>query len=319
MASFRRYMLPVIVIIIFLSRFLFFYEPERVTKKSEPLSFVTLLQNPASDFSSISREDTLKFSKNTSKITGIRVEFLVAIFSQESSLGKNVGSCYLFDPRIFGGGVGVDLSSGTFSSRIMKPERDVKPFMEIMKNLDRNPFFTAVSCPMKVGWGGAMGPAQILPSTWITVQKRTAIALNKKVVDPWIPEDAFMAAGIHLKDLGADHKKISSERSAACRYFSGKSCGKKNSAIAQYGDSVMKKTKYFEKILNPEKPIDTPIKTKPKHKAMQEKKNKHTEKRILKKVHKTRSVSKLMHQTNSVVKNSKTVPLSKIQKKRERK
>lgn len=249
-------------------------------KRDFPLTTV-LSTNTLPELPDISYEDMLKFAKNASKETGVRPEFLAAIISQESSEGKNVGSCFLFDPKLFGPGIGINLFSGTFTGKIMKPDRDVKPFFEIMEELDRSPFFTPVSCPMKIGWGGAMGPMQIIPSTWILVKDRTAIALGKKLVDPWVPEDAFMAAAIRLKDLGAARGKVSNERAAACKYFSGKSCGEKklvlvkktkhrkrvykkiyveNPMIAKYADSVIKKTAYFQKILHPHE--DTPVKTK---------------------------------------------------------
>ncbi|MFA5830318.1 MAG: lytic murein transglycosylase [Candidatus Paceibacterota bacterium] len=264
MPSFRKFWLPVILLALFLSHLPFLGNTEKETQNTET---ATIINWP--DFS---HEDIVKFAKNASKKTGVRPEFLIAILSQESSLGKNVGSCFLFDPKLFGGGVGVDFRSGIFSSRIMKPERDVEPFLKIMRELNRSPFLTPVSCPMKIGWGGAMGPHQILPSTWVLVKDRAAAALGKNHVDPWNPEDSTMAAAIHLKDLGADYKTVSKERTAACKYFSGKPCGEKrlvlvkktkrskprhkwiyveNRLIASYGNSIVKKTAYFHKILNP--------------------------------------------------------------------
>jgi hypothetical protein len=219
-------------------------------------------------FSNPSRSDAIRFANNASKETGVRPEYLFAIYNQETSLGKNFGSCYLIDQDIFGYGVGVNLRAGNFSDRIMKPERDVKPFFIIMDELDRSPYFTAVSCPMKnIGWGGGMGHMQFIPSTWILVKDRVANALNKKVADPWNIEDAIWAAAFHLKDLGADHKKASNEREAACRYFSGKSCGEnkvvlvkkkhkkparktmyvEHPIVARYANSVIKNAAYFQK------------------------------------------------------------------------
>ncbi len=278
-----------IMLVILISLLLFSQEQESLPQKPsirEVPPTTVLSKNTLPELPNISYEDVIKFAKNASKETGVRPEFLAAIISQESSEGKNVGSCFLFDPKLFGSGVGINLFSGTFTSKIMKPDRDVEPFFKIMEELDRSPFFTPVSCPMKTGWGGAMGPMQIIPSTWILVKDRTAIALGKKMVDPWVPEDAFMAAAIHLKDLGADHGKVSSERTAACKYFSGKPCGEKklvlvkktkhrkaryktmyveSPMVAQYGDSVIKKTKYFQKIFHPPVVLDIKAKQKTHH------------------------------------------------------
>ncbi len=271
MITLRKYWIPIVLIIILFSRLLLFSESTNDTFKVDFPPVSTLENNAPPPWVGISRDETMAYVKSASKETGIIPEFLLAIFSQETSSGKNLGSCFLFNPKIFGPGIGVDFYSGKFTSRVMKPERDVEPFLSIMKELDRNPYITAVSCPMKIGYGGAMGPMQIIPSTWILIKDRTAIALGKKVVDPWIPQDAFMGAAIHLRDLGADHKSDERKRNAACRYFSGKSCGEKklittkkskkgiakkrlvyveNHLIAGYGNSIMKKMKYFYKILH---------------------------------------------------------------------
>ena len=285
MVSLRKYWPPAVFLIIFLFHLLLFSKPETTTS-SYPKPAISW------ETSAYSYKDLLRFAENASRETGIRSEYLVAIFSQESSLGKNVGSCFLFNPNLFGPGIGINLHTGNFTSKIMKPERDVLPFFAIMKELDRNPYFTPISCPMEIGWGGAMGPAQILPSTWILVKDRTADTLGKRKVDPWVPEDAFMAAAIHLKDLGADRKKPSWERTAACRYFSGKPCGEyklitvkktrhgkthqklvyvENPMIAGYGNSVMKKTAYFQKLLKPWEFVQKKLNKKTKSKALSKK------------------------------------------------
>lgn len=169
--------------------------------------------------------------------TGVRPAFLLAIFSQESSYGKNVGSCYLKDP---GTGAGVGMNTGTPFAKVMKPDRDVGPFLQIMNELGRDPYKTRVSCPQSVGWGGAMGPAQFIPSTWMGVRNAVASFIGVSLADPWQPLDAFMAAGIYLRDLGAGGGGYSAERNAACRYFSGSKCGA-SSYAASYGDQVMAK------------------------------------------------------------------------------
>jgi hypothetical protein len=40
----------------------------------------------------------LQFATEASQKTGVRPAFLLGILTQESNLGKNVGSCYLKDP-----------------------------------------------------------------------------------------------------------------------------------------------------------------------------------------------------------------------------
>jgi len=274
MTSFRKLWLPAILLVFFLPGLVPFSEQTKEIQKTDTVAekIIRPVKNIIAELVEITNDDILRFAKNASKETGVRREYLFAIYSQETSSGKNLGSCFLFDPDVFGPGVGVNLRSGIFSKRIMKPERDIKPFFATMEELGRNPYLTPVSCPMKdIGWGGGMGHMQFIASTWILVKDRTAIALGKAVADPWNIEDAIMAAAIHLQDLGADRNTVSHERTAACRYFSGKPCGEtkvilikkkhkkprykkvyvENRIIAQYGNSIIKKTAYYHKLLNP--------------------------------------------------------------------
>jgi membrane-bound lytic murein transglycosylase B len=184
----------------------------------------------------------LDYANIVSKSTGIRPAFLLAIFQQESGFGKSQGSCFLKDP-VTGSGVGKN--TGTPFSDVMKPTRDVAPFLDLMQRLGRDPYTTPVSCPQTGGYGGAMGPAQFIPSTWILFEKRIERALGIETSDPWFARDAFMAAGIYLTDLGARPDSYTSERNAACRYFSGKKCAD-SSWASTYGSQVMSKAEVLQ-------------------------------------------------------------------------
>ena len=178
--------------------------------------------------------DAVTYAKEASTKTGVRAAFVLAIIQQESNLGSNVGSCYLTSSET---GAGIKKSSGVAVSNLMKLSRDVKPFLQIMQETGRDPYKTLVSCPIgNIGYGGAMGPSQFIPSTWMLNRNRVASNVGKSYVDPWNPEDAFMASAIYLSDLGASAGSYTSERNAACRYYSGKSCSGSNTF---YGDQVM--------------------------------------------------------------------------------
>jgi membrane-bound lytic murein transglycosylase B len=178
--------------------------------------------------------------------TGVRAAFLLAIMYQESSLGANVGSCYLTNTAT---GAGTNIKTGNAISRVMKPDRDVTPFLSITKALGRDPFNTRVSCPQSIGYGGAMGPGQFIPSTWRMLEDRIASALGSSSADPWQPQDAIMGTAIYMKDTGVVPGSYTSERNSACKYFSGRSCSA-SSSIAVYGTSVMAKVADIQKKLD---------------------------------------------------------------------
>lgn len=178
-------------------------------------------------------------AKYVNTVTGIRPALLLAVLTQESNIGKNVGQCYL---KNISTGEGVVALSGKSSSRVMNPTRDVSYFLEITKSLGRDPYYTPVSCPMSVGWGGAMGPAQFIPSTWANSKSgydEKVKAVTGKTADPWNIKDAFLAAGLYLKDLGV----MENEFRAVMRYFSGNSWSKWEEF---YGNSVLSIAKQYE-------------------------------------------------------------------------
>jgi len=189
------------------------------------------------DSGEISFGKALDYANVVSAKTGIRPAFLLAVFQQESSFGANQGSCLLKNRST---GEGVSAKTGNVKAKVMNPTRDVPPFLLITAQVGRDPFNTRVSCPQEVGWGGAMGAAQFIPSTWVLFTSRITAALGTETADPWNARDAFMAAGMYLTDLGATPNSYSAERDAACRYFSGSKCSKSTWA-ATYGSQVMQK------------------------------------------------------------------------------
>ena len=121
----------------------------------------------------------------------------------------------------------------------MSPTRDVPPFLSITTALNVDPYHTVISCPQAIGWGGAMGPAQFIASTWKLFASRIQKALGiSDYANPWNPEHAFMASALYLTDLGAASKSYTAESNAACKYYSGSSCSK-SAFVASYGTSVM--------------------------------------------------------------------------------
>lgn len=174
----------------------------------------------------------LNYANEVNKKLGVDPAFLLAILTQESNLGANVGQCYLTNTDT---GSGVGKNTGTPFNNVMHPTRDVPVFLALASELGINAFQTAVSCPIKgvQGYGGAMGPAQFIPSTWKLLANRLKEILGYDA-NPWSPKDAFMASGMYLSDLGASVDTASAQSRAACKYYGsgGSSC--------TYSKSVMK-------------------------------------------------------------------------------
>ncbi len=186
--------------------------------------------------------EAYEIAKYVSNITGVRPALLLAVLTQESNIGKNVGQCYLKNPAT---GSGVVAYNGKAVNKVMKPSRDVGHFLDITQSLGRDPYNTPVSCPMQYGWGGAMGPAQFIPSTWTLYKDRLA-AITGSAADPWNIRDAFLAAAVYLADLGATKQTYEYEWCAALSYFAG-SCSLSNQVRYEfYGDSVMALAKQYE-------------------------------------------------------------------------
>lgn len=204
------------------------------------------------------------YAVEAAKVTAVRPAFVLGILMQESSydssesaFGKQVGSCFVKNQQT---GEGIGANTGTAKQRVMSPTRDIPIFMTIAGNLGFDWQNQRVSCwipnyskGLPYGWGGAMGAAQFIPSTWVLYQKRIAKAFNISVeqANPWNPEHAIMAASLYLSDLGAGLQTYSAEKNAACSYYSGKKCASSSDGNI-YGNSVMRwVAKVQEEMIDP--------------------------------------------------------------------
>jgi membrane-bound lytic murein transglycosylase B len=179
--------------------------------------------------SAIPFEQALAFANQAGKLTGVRPALILGIIAEESNLGQNVGT-------------------GNWKTD-MHPTRDVPVFADITARLGLNPDTMLVSkrpcykdpndpSAQCSGWGGAMGPAQFIPSTWVLYEKKISAVTGNTPPNPWDPEDAFTASAILLKENGASAGSAASERLAALRYLAGWGNASKP-AYAFYGDDVM--------------------------------------------------------------------------------
>ena len=155
--------------------------------------------NLAMDFK-MTFDEALSYALKASINTGVRPAFLMAILKIESDWGGNVGK-------------------GTWRTD-MHP-RDFNAFAAITSALGLNPDSTPVSKKPSYGWGGAMGPAQFIPTTWILFEEAVAKLTGHNPPSPWNLEDAFTASGLMLAQSGANKQTYQSEYDAARIYIAG--------------------------------------------------------------------------------------------------
>lgn len=207
---------------------------ERRRRAASIRSQLFLLQgSPAIPF-----EEALRHAEFALTHTGVRAAFILGIIAQESELGRNIGQCNLpEDPERYKW------------QNVMKPSRDHAPYLAVTQELGLDPSAMPVSCPMRdskgnqVGWGGAMGPAQFIPSTWVLYKDAVSQITGNSPANPWTPRDAFVASGLLLRDNGAAGGK-DAEFKAAAKYFAG---GNWDSYLGRsYANQVLAKVNTYQ-------------------------------------------------------------------------
>ncbi|MDP3052072.1 MAG: lytic murein transglycosylase [bacterium] len=189
-------------------------------------------------------EKALEYANAVSKITGVRPAFLLGVISEESNLGANVGT----------GNWKNELAHSSCS-------KQRTAFAELTASLGLDPDLMSISKKAWYGYcGGAMGPAQFMPTTWQLYSDRVAKITGHNPPNPWDPYDAFTAAALYLKDSGGSNGKpvsaescaykwciANNECKAALKYLAGSNWNK--SAYSFYGCDVMAlAAKYQEQI-----------------------------------------------------------------------
>lgn len=174
---------------------------------------------------SMSMQTALDFAQFASNKTGVRPAFLLGLLKVESDLGNNVGS-------------------GNYKTDMSPSQHEA--FLSITKRLGLDPNVTPVSKrPTSYkGWGGAMGPAQMMPRTWLGYEAEVAILTGNNPPSPWDTKDAFIAAALRLSKTGATDGTKDGEWKAAMKYLAGSNWD--NPKLAWYGDRVLKLAATYE-------------------------------------------------------------------------
>ena len=192
-------------------------------------------------------EKAYEYARLAEKATGVRAAFILAILSQESKLGKHLGGCR-YDQIIKATG-----------KPAMSPSQTAV-FLEILGKLGIDPKSSAaaISCPIVSdgAYGGAMGPAQFMPSTWKLYEEDISKVTGNNPPSPWNNADAFSATALYLNDslqskTCRDYSKqipeqsqMLRERCAAAQYYAGRNW---YTYRFVYGEPVITKASGFEK------------------------------------------------------------------------
>lgn len=194
-------------------------------------------------------DDAFSASEYASSVTGVRQEFILAIFQVETRWGafKGTGNweddmykCYL---RL------ADIFPANKSYYLKRAETEKKAFFSVVEKLNLDPNSVKLSAEPAYGCGGAMGFAQFIPSTWISYEERVSAVTGHYPVSPWNLADSLVAMAVKLSDIaGVTDGKYDAEREAAGRYHGGGRWYKKQSSI-KYANDVMIWAKLYEEEL----------------------------------------------------------------------
>ena len=198
-----------------------------------------------------SYEEAYAMAKYVETATGVRPALLLGLLQTESAIGKNVGQCncsthsYCKYPDI--------------GWKEVMQSSQWEAFLQITEELGMKAETTPISCSInggKVQWGGAMGPAQFMPNTWLNPSNPDK-GYKKKVenilggtANPWRVKDAFLAAGLYLSDWGAGSQKLQKEVGAVTAYLCGTSVMTSRCKAAggySYRNQVMENASEWEK------------------------------------------------------------------------
>lgn len=201
----------------------------------------------------ITAEQALAAAKAAAGRTGIRTAFLLALLEVET--GKQ------FENRQIT--VGHNLGTGNWKRdmydcyiNLGKPktaESQKAAFFQITSELGIDPDTAKVSRRPNYGCGGAMGPAQFIPTTWVLFKDRVSKLTGRGAASPWNVEDAFTAAALYLADAGATSQQKAGEIAAARTYISGRpNCppvGAARAACLSYANRVYELSREIERAL----------------------------------------------------------------------
>lgn len=151
----------------------------------------------------LSTNDIVEAAGIAAKATGVRKDFILGELVVETNLGTFTGGC-------------------TYKNIRMR-SADKAAFLALAAELEKayggNYKNKKLSCSPGYGYGGAMGVAQFMPTTWTGYKSYIAGATGHNPPDPWSIIDGVMGMARKLANGGATSK--SGEKLASKRYYCG--------------------------------------------------------------------------------------------------
>lgn len=169
-------------------------------------------------------DDVIDAVEYADKKTGVRKEFLFAMLDKETDLGRFTGGCYY------------SKGSNPVKSHMKDADRDA--FKDIMDDLGYDKNDKKLSCWPGYGYGGAMGIAQFMPTTWNGWKDKIADKTDNDPANPWRLEDGVMGMALKLEAAGAD-KKSKEHYAAKVYYCGGPSSPYWDNRCEAYADTVI--------------------------------------------------------------------------------
>lgn len=164
------------------------------------------------------RKELYELANWAGNITGVRPALILGLIEGESALGTNVGQCNCAGQT--------HCRHPNISYKQVMSSKQWDSFEKIVKELGLNINTTPASCAVNGGMvqmGGAMGPAQFMPNTWLKLgyKQKVENITGVRPANPWRARDAFLAAALYLADWGANSQKYNDEKGAVTAYLCG--------------------------------------------------------------------------------------------------
>jgi len=182
----------------------------------------------------INIDEAISAAKYASGFTKVAPEFLLGVLRVESGLGTNVG----------GGRYKTDMDPAQWDT-----------FKKICGELGIDPNSVPVSrracynsdakdgCG---GWGGAMGPGQFMPTTWLGYKSKVEKVTGESPANPWDLKDSLVAMGLKLAAVdGVTAGDRAAWAKAAAMYLAGGTWEN----YSWYSDRVLSYADGFKKIM----------------------------------------------------------------------